>query len=131
MRQPLLVYLVADDIWITADTYTDQEYRITVPANYETNLASIPRCLWSIIAPFELSEVAPLVHDYLYDHAGIPVEICGETRIVKKREADKIFRRIMKREGVPGWKRFAGYWAVRLFASGAWKTCKNRNERAS
>lgn len=127
----LLFYLTTEDIWITAEMYTDPDYALTIPANYRTNLASIPRCLWSIIAPFELSEVAPLVHDYLYDHAGLNIEILNQRRIVTKREADKIFRRIMKREGVPAWKRFAGYWAVRLFAGGAWRECKNRNERAA
>ena len=127
----LLFYLTTEDIWITAEMYTDPDYALTIPANYRTNLASIPRCLWSIIAPFELSEVAPLVHDYLYDHAGINVDILNQRRIVTKREADKIFRRIMKREGVPGWKRLAGYWAVRLFAGRAWRECKKRNERTA
>ena len=127
MKQPILFYLADKDIWITAEPYTDPDYGITVPANYRTNLASIPRCLWPIIAPFELSEVAPLVHDYLYDHAGVPVGIGGENRIVKKREADRIFRRLMKREGVPGWKRFAGYWAVKMFAGPVWRECRDRN----
>ena len=129
MKAPILVYVTTEDIWIAAESYTDTEYGITIQANYRTNLASIPRCLWSIIAPFELSEAAPLVHDYLYDHAGIPVGISGGNRIVKKREADRIFRRIMRREGVPAWKRFAGYWAVKLFAGTVWKKCRERNTR--
>lgn len=114
----LLFYLTTEDIWITAEEYSDPEYAVTIPANYRTNLASIPRILWPFIAPFELSEVAPLVHDYLYDKAGTSY---------KKKEADEIFRRIMKREGVPAWKRFCAYWAVRLFAGPVWRKYRNRN----
>jgi hypothetical protein len=39
---------------------------IQIPAGFVFDLASVPRVLWWLIAPFELSIVAPLIHDWLY-----------------------------------------------------------------
>ena len=124
-----LVYVTAEDIWILKEPYTNRQFNIPIPKGYRTNLASTPRFLWFFAASYELSEAAALVHDWLYDHAGITVSIGGVERIVKKSEADKIFRRIMRREGVPAWRRFPAYWAVRIFAGWAWRICAKRNKK--
>lgn len=43
----------------------DNQY--TIPKNFETDLASIPRLLWPIFAPQYSGFVAPaILHDYLY-----------------------------------------------------------------
>ena len=43
------------------------EKKYTVPKNFETDLASIPRLLWPIFAPQYSGFVAPaILHDYLY-----------------------------------------------------------------
>jgi hypothetical protein len=46
---------------------TVDEKKYTVPKNFETDLASIPRLLWPIFAPQYSGFVAPaILHDYLY-----------------------------------------------------------------
>lgn len=39
---------------------------ITVPKNFEWDLSSSPRILWSVFPPDGLWELASLIHDYLY-----------------------------------------------------------------
>ena len=39
---------------------------ITVPAKYITDLASVPRLAWAIIAPFDVARAA-VVHDIMYE----------------------------------------------------------------
>ncbi len=46
---------------------TIDEKKYTVPKSFETDLASIPRLLWPILAPQYSGFVAPaILHDYLY-----------------------------------------------------------------
>ncbi len=46
-------------------TIDDKKY--SVPKNFETDLASIPRIIWPIFAPQYSDFVAPaILHDYLY-----------------------------------------------------------------
>ena len=39
--------------------------KITVPKGFKTDLASVPRGIWWLIAPFDIAR-AGVVHDYLY-----------------------------------------------------------------
>jgi hypothetical protein len=39
---------------------------ITVPKNYITDLASVPRICWAFIAPFDVARAA-VIHDILYE----------------------------------------------------------------
>jgi Protein of unknown function (DUF1353) len=103
--------------------YRDGDTAITVPAGFEFDLSSVPRIFWSLIAPFELSIAAPLVHDFLYRHGGRPPE--GSVippRTYTRAEADRIFRAIMRWEGVPAWRRGLAYAAVRVFGRSAWRS---------
>lgn len=44
--------------------------RLTIPAGFESDGASVPRFLWSLYPPFgELYEPATWLHDYCYQHA--------------------------------------------------------------
>jgi hypothetical protein len=81
---------------------------IRVPAGFVTDLASVPRVLWSILPPHGRYAKAAIVHDYLYAQA-----------IGTKAEADSIFNEAMAVLGVPKWRRRAMYAAVRLFGRGA------------
>ena len=86
------------------------------------DLSSIPRLFWPVIAPFELSITAPLVHDFLYAHGGEPPPgSVSPPRTYTRRETDRIFRVIMRAEGVAAWRRILGYAAVRLFGRSAWR----------
>lgn len=82
--------------------YAD-ESKIIVPRGFRTDLASVPRILWSLFPPFGSHTQAAVVHDYLY-------------RIeYDKKEADLIFYYLMLNYGTYLWKAKIMYWAVRLF----------------
>ena len=113
---PILTYR-GDNRWrLEAPyTYNDGATAITVPAGFEFDLSSVPRIFCSVIAPFELSIVAPLVHDFLYRHGGrVP------TRTYTRAGADRLFLKIMRQENVPTWRATVAYLAVRLFGRSAW-----------
>ena len=46
------------------------DWEVTVPAGFRFDLASIPRLLWPVVGPFELSIDAPLFHDACYQYGG-------------------------------------------------------------
>lgn len=104
-----------------AYTYHDGATAITVPAGFEFDLSSVPRLFWPLIAPFDLSIVAPLLHDFLYRHGGDPAAGSIEPpRTYERAEVDRMFRTIMEAEGVPAWRRVLAYLAVRAFGGSAW-----------
>jgi len=88
----------------------------TVPAGFSTDLASVPRLLWWLIPPFGMYERAAIIHDYLYVHrpriassvevtggdTGLPPITVKEYSPISRKDADGIFYRIMKEDGV--WK---------------------------
>ena len=47
-------------------TIADTGKTIVVPKGFITDLASIPRSLWSILSPIDNYLTAAIVHDYLY-----------------------------------------------------------------
>ena len=97
--------------WRLENTVTIEGVRI--PVGFEFDLASIPRLLWPLIAPFELSIGAPLLHDYLYVNRGL-----GQ---FTRKQVDKMFRKVMKDEGIWAWRRWPAYAAVRLLGFLAWR----------
>lgn len=82
---------------------------IEVPEGFETDFASVPRAFWRIVPPWGRYSPAAVVHDYLY-----------ATRRMSRREADGVFLKLMRRLGVPLWKRSFMYAAVRGFGGRAW-----------
>lgn len=102
-------------------SYSGDNHTITVPALFEFDLASIPRALWWLIGPFDLSIAAPLIHDFLYRYQGQPpTGSIVPPRTYKRKEADQLFRAMMKEEGVWWWRRAAAYRVVRLVGGIAW-----------
>lgn len=94
------------EFWLT-DTPDDV---IRVPAGYVTDLASVPRILWSVFPPHGRYAKAAIIHDWLYDNA-----------LRTKREADRIFLDAMTVLNVPVWRRRVMYTAVRLFGRGNYR----------
>lgn len=119
--------------YIVTEDYYEPEARILIPKGFKCDHASIPRPLWAIICPQDLSDEAPVTHDYLYAHAGMTTPYyLGENhssgaKVFSKEEADKIFDRIMRRENVQTWKRRTAYFAVKYFAFSAWNRHKKKN----
>ena len=100
-------------------------YRLVVPEGFDHDFASVPRPLWSIIAPVDLG-IASIFHDWLYVNAG-RVETLRWTGAWTpvatpwtREDADRLFARLMREQGVARWRRRAAYLAVRAFAGGFW-----------
>tara|TARA_Y100001938_G_scaffold150398_1_gene241135 strand:- start:2438 stop:2959 length:522 start_codon:yes stop_codon:yes gene_type:complete len=104
--------------------------RITCKKGFKTDLASVPRLLWNLIAPWDVARAA-IIHDLLYkrirqyrvngekDFYGH--KIIDENKVKKaKKASDKIFLMAMKdaEPSVAKWKIYSAYYAVVLF--GRW-----------
>jgi hypothetical protein len=121
---PLLTWVGGNEWRLEADyAYRNGATTITVPAGFRFDLSSVPRALWWLIAPFELSIAAPLLHDFLYLHGSLPpAGSVDPPRTYTRADADRVFREVMRAEGVPAWRRLLGYAAVRLFGRNAWRS---------
>lgn len=82
----------------------------TVPKGFVSDLASVPRILWSIIPPWGKYYKAAIVHDYLY--------IQGKGGKAGKLRADNLFLSVMRHSEVGYIKRNIMYRAVRMFGRG-------------
>lgn len=85
---------------------------IAVPAGYETDFASVPRLPLSYAIAGDTAHTAAVVHDYLYSTPGVAVT---------RRIADAVFREAMMSSGVPRWRAWIMWIAVRLFGWLAFK----------
>lgn len=88
----------------------DKNDVIEIPVGFLTDLASVPRIMWSFLPPDGKYAKAAIIHDYLYDNA-----------LRTKQEADLIFLDAMTVLGVPKWKRTVMYLAVKYFGRGKYK----------
>ena len=86
--------------------------RIEVPAGFETDLASIPRILWSWLPPHGRYAKAALLHDWLYSPHAAAYE---------RRFADRVFLEAMAVLGVSAPVRYLLYAAVRLAGAAAFR----------
>jgi hypothetical protein len=77
-----------------------------IPENFETDLASIPKIAWPIMAPAHSSLIRPaIVHDWFYR------KTCDFTRF----QTDLIFYHMLKNDGVSTIRASMMYYAVRWF----------------
>lgn len=95
---------------LEAISYRHGDVAVHVPAGFETDFASTPRLLWPIFPPFGRWTAAAVIYDYLY-----------RTGLQPKVIADAIFMAAMQDLGVPEWKRWAMYLAVRLFGGSSYR----------
>jgi len=85
--------------------YVDEEF-FMVHRGFATDLASIPRVLWSIYSPTKTETIAgAVIHDYLYFCPGV----------LSRKEIDTIFYDALVYEGLPKRTAFRYWLAVRLF----------------
>jgi hypothetical protein len=80
---------------------------VTVPTSFVTDLASIPRLLFSAIPPMGRYDKAAVIHDWLYQRG-----------TVNRGEADAVFNEAMGVSGVGRIKRWTLYSGVRV---GGWR----------
>jgi len=104
--------------------------RIAVKKGFKTDLASVPRAAWAIIAPWDVARAA-IIHDLLYKRIRQYRYKMGDGQdkwLVKaaKKVADKVFLCGMKdaEPKVSGWKIYSAYYAVALF--GRWSIIPNK-----
>lgn len=111
-----------DELWLRHDGAADRwtvarELRYvskagktyTVPAGLETDLASVPKFLWSVVPPHGRHLPATILHDWLY-----------ETKSVPREKADKLFKEGMEILGEK--KANMMYLAVRAFGRKVYDT---------
>ena len=111
-------------------TRSDQ-YIVTIPKGYVTDMASVPRGCWAFIAPFDVARAA-VVHAILYEKINTQYKTILDSAAAEEGPATKKEREVYREiadhvflEGmnaseppVPSWKKYAAYWAVRIF--GRW-----------
>jgi len=89
-------------------TYPSEEI-ISVPVNFITDFASVPRIFWPIISPIDEHAKAAVIHDWMYKY-----------NYAKKSRCEEIFNEAMKVLDVPDWKRICIYWSVYTFGWYTW-----------
>ena len=120
------------DVGVEIIRDTNKTESITVPSEFITDLASTPRILWNVIAPFDVARAA-IVHDLLYKAIrkyrwtkGL-IEEDKELIANAKKASDKVFLLAMKDASpkVSGWKIYSAWKAVDLF--GRWSIIPNED----
>ena len=107
---------------------------ITVGKGFVTDLASVPRLAWAIMAPWDVARAA-IIHDLLYKKIrqyrwSMKDHDKGEDKKLvngAKETADKVFHMAMKDADpkVPNWKIYCAWKSVDLF--GRWSIKPNEN----
>ena len=101
---------VTTPIWEDVTTLEGVFHAVQIPTGYRFDGASIPRLAWSIIgAPFDPQYcLAACIHDWYCEHSH---EIGDyQARVI----GDAVFFALLKKAGVPHWRRVLMYMAVRL-----------------
>lgn len=107
--------------WILEEPLTYQSdvaaQIIEVPAGFVTDLASVPKWVprW-VVDVNESHRFAAVVHDFA----------CRTWILELRPVADAVFKEAMAVLGVPGWKRWTMWFAVRSFT--VWLTITRREE---
>lgn len=138
IEQPLLVPIHKRKYQLVEDYYfrwssEKGNHVIVIPAGFQTDGASIPRPLWSLVGmyPDGMIRAAAVVHDFLYQYGGhIPMEyhqlskhkfVWNSCRLViTRKQADQLFRHIMELSGIKSWRCTLAYHTVRIFGGGSW-----------
>ena len=128
---PRLYRLVAN--WWYLWIHDGQVHRLAIRRGFEYDGASVPRLAWSLsgLRPDGLIRAAALPHDYLYRYKGrlpgcehtVWCEGLGWLRVAgcwSRRDADRLFGRIMREAGVRKFQRRIAYRFVRALGWLSW-----------
>ena len=102
---------------VEALVYLGRRDRFVVPAGFRTDFATVPRPVTWLVPRFGAYTLAAILHDWLITE-GL------RTGVVTSREADGIFRRVMRESGVPVLRRWLMWTGVR------WGALTNERRRA-
>jgi hypothetical protein len=94
--------------WAIVDplVYRGEQHRFVVPAGFRTDFATVPRLVAWLVPRYGVYTMAAILHDWL----------CTEgirSGVVTSREADGLFRRVMRESGVPVLRRWLMWCGVR------------------
>ena len=97
-----------DDTWLVVEplVYRGREDVFRVPAGFPTDFASVPRVVVWLVPRFGRYTPAAILHDWLVSE-GL------DAGVVSARDADGIFRRVMRELGVPVVRRWLMWAGVR------------------
>lgn len=110
------VYVLTQDFVYDSNLFG----RITVPAGFKTDFASIPRFAWRYIDPEDPCILyASVVHDYLYSLAGKNGAVAFTREL-----ADRVLREAMELSGARVDQRAIVYNLVQWFGGSHWKEPK-------
>ena len=70
------------EVKVRNDNKTDQ-YVVTIPKGYVTDMASVPRAIWAFIAPFDVARAA-VVHDIMYEKINTQYKQLTNLRLRRK-----------------------------------------------
>jgi hypothetical protein len=118
---PLRIEKVSRSRWILIDSlvYESIRYRgvFIAPRGFQTDLASIPQPLWSIIPKIGDHDMAAVLHDAAYAHALLTRT--GERIHCVKHVADNLFAEALCECPIPGLRRWLMVRAVRMYGDPA------------
>lgn len=121
---PVLCYVGRGQYKTVGTTeYVGRTDRVTIPADFPTDLASVPRLFWALLPPDGVYEKAAVLHDYLCVRLGDQHET-GDPAPITARGTDGLFRRVA-REGGTG---FITRWL--LWTGVRWGAIANPARRA-
>lgn len=94
-RGPVLAYIGRGQYATVGPTeYVGSDDVIHIPADFHTDLATVPRLFWALIPPQGAYEKSAVLHDF-----GC-VELAAGTCLLSSRDVDGLFRRVMREAGV-------------------------------
>lgn len=112
--------LIGKNLWKNLEQFEyhvgdyPSEEIITVPVDYVTDFASVPRLFWSIISPIDRHAKAAVIHDYLYDKG-----------CYTRKRSDEIFLEGLNVLDIKPWKKHCLFYGVRLFSWYRWNQIRN------
>lgn len=88
--------------------------RVTIPAGFRSDGASVPRAFWWIVSPAIDPRTirAAICHDFLYRNS---------PQDWTRAEADRLFRDYSIEDGLPRWRAYIAYAGLRAFGGANWR----------
>ena len=87
--------------------YVGKDQVLHIPAEFVTDLATVPRLFWALLPPTGAYEKAAVLHDVLCTRLAVAYRY-GQRATVSSRDTDGLFRRVMRECGV----RFVTRWVM-------------------
>ena len=106
-------WILKEPIRVQFKNEEHEDKSFTVPAGFQTDLASIPRAFRSFIPQVGGYNLAAIIHDYCYRDPSM--------RWMDKEEADMLFRIGMEQAGVGRFRRTVIYRAVSWFGGASYQ----------